>query len=61
MNSADFWNDRPNAETVISEYSQLKAQTEDLGEAIDLYADALVTYELAREESDEEMLVKLGA
>ncbi len=58
MNTADFWNDRAAAQRVIGEYQQAKAQTEDLGEVIEKFDDVQVTYQLAREENDQELLVE---
>ena len=58
MNSADFWSDRPAAQRVIEEYQQLKAQTEDLGEVIEQFDNALVAYELGREADDQELLTE---
>jgi peptide chain release factor 2 len=58
MNAADFWNDRTAAQRIIAEYQQVKAQTDDLGEVIEKFDDALVTYELAREENDRELLAE---
>ncbi len=56
MNTADFWNDRTAAQRVIGEYQQAKAQTEDLGDVIEKFDDVQVTYQLAREENDQELL-----
>jgi len=58
MNTADFWNDRTAAQRVIGEYQQAKAQTEDLGEVIEKFDDLQVTYQLAREENDQDLLVE---
>jgi len=58
MNEAGFWDDRPEAERVIKEYRQLKAQTEDLGEVMAQFEDARVGYELAREGGDAELLAE---
>ena len=56
MNTADFWNDRTAAQRVIGEYQQAKAQTEDLEDVIEKFDDVRVTYQLAREENDQELL-----
>jgi peptide chain release factor 2 len=58
MNEADFWNDRAEAQRVIREYQQLKAQTEDLGEVMAQFEDARVGYQLAREGDDDELLAE---
>ena len=56
MNGADFWNDQKAAQTVISEYKLLKAQTEGLEAIIAGFEDATVGYELAKEANDEDLL-----
>ncbi len=58
MNTADFWNDRAAAQGVIEQYQQLKAQTEDLGDVIEKFDDALIAYQLASEENDQELLAE---
>jgi peptide chain release factor 2 len=58
MNEADFWNDRAAAQGVIEQYQQLKAQTEDLGDVIEKFDDALIAYQLASEENDQELLAE---
>jgi peptide chain release factor 2 len=56
MNEVDFWNDQESARKTIGEYKVLKAQTEPLEAVISAYEDACVGYELAREESDADLL-----
>jgi peptide chain release factor 2 len=59
MNDADFWNDQEAAQKTINEYKLLKAQTEGLEEVIAQFEDAGVGYELARDESDEDLLAEV--
>jgi peptide chain release factor 2 len=56
MNDADFWEDRDAAQKTIDRYKLLKAQTEDLEQAISQFEDVAVGLELAREASDDELL-----
>ena len=58
MNEADFWNDQAAAQKVINKYQQLKAQTEPLEEALAQFEEAEVTYELAKEADDQELLTE---
>jgi len=58
MNEADFWNDQAAAQKVINQYQQLKAQTEPLEEALAQFEEAEVTYELAKEADDQELLTE---
>jgi peptide chain release factor 2 len=56
MGGADFWNDQEAARAVIDRYQLLKAQTEGLEDVIATFDDAKVSYELAREGDDAELL-----
>jgi peptide chain release factor 2 len=56
MNEVDFWGDQQAAQKTIGEYKVLKAQTEGLEKVIADFEDAKIAYELAREESDAELL-----
>ncbi len=58
MNEADFWNDPVAAQKVINHYQQLKAQTEPLEEVLAQFEEAEVTYELAKEALDRELLTE---
>ena len=58
MNEADFWNNQAAAQKVINKYQQLKAQTEPLEEALAQFEEAEVTYELAKEADDQELLTE---
>ena len=58
MNEADFWNDQAAAQKVINQYQQLKAQTEPLEEVLAQFEEAEVTYELAKEALDQELLTE---
>ena len=56
MNAADFWNNQEAAQKTIGEYKLLKALTEGLEDVLAAFDDAVVGYELAREEGDRELL-----
>jgi peptide chain release factor 2 len=56
MNEVEFWGDQQSAQKTIGEYKVLKAQTEGLEKVIADFEDAKIAYELAREESDSELL-----
>ena len=56
MGGAEFWNDQEAAQRVIERYRLLKAQTEGLQSVITDFEDATVSYELAREGDDAELL-----
>lgn len=58
MNDPEFWNDQAAAQKVINEYQQLKAQTEPLEEVLAQFEEAEVTYELAKEALDQELLTE---
>ncbi len=58
MNDPEFWNDQAAAQKVINQYQQLKAQTEPLEEVLAQFEDAEVTYELAKEADDQELLTE---
>ncbi len=58
MNAADFWNNQKKAQQIIAEFKLLNAQTDDLGEAIKDFDDAVVGYELAKEAGDKELLAE---
>ncbi len=58
MNEADFWNNQAAAQKVINQYQQLKAQTEPLEEVLAQFEEAEVTYELAKEALDQELLTE---
>ena len=58
MGQAGFWDDQEKAQKVIEQYKLLKAQSEGLEEAIAVFEDAAVGYELAREADDAELLAE---
>ncbi|MEM9082385.1 MAG: peptide chain release factor 2 [Planctomycetota bacterium] len=58
MNSDGFWDDQTEAQKVVGELKQIKAQTEPVGELISLHEDAKLAYEMSREEGDQDMLVE---
>lgn len=59
MNEADFWNNQELAQETIAEYKIVKAQTQDLEDAIEELENARIGYELAREENDQELLAEV--
>ncbi|KQU20263.1 peptide chain release factor 2 [Bacillus sp. Leaf13] len=59
MTHPDFWNDQSNAQTVINETNALKDQVNQLSDLNDAYENLDLTYELVKEESDEELLAEL--
>ncbi len=59
MNEADFWNDQESAQKVISEFKLIKAQVDDLEQAIATFEDASVGYELAHDADDAELLAEI--
>ena len=56
MNDGDFWNDQESAQKTIAEFKIIKAQTDGLTAVMADFEDAQLGYELAREESDDELL-----
>lgn len=56
MAQADFWDNQERAQKVIDEVNQLKDSVEKLESLQSKYDDLLVTYELAREEEDPELI-----
>ncbi|MFF5399215.1 peptide chain release factor 2 [Peribacillus butanolivorans] len=59
MTHPDFWNDQSKAQTVINETNALKDQVNQLSDLNDAYENLDLTYELVKEESDEELLAEL--
>ncbi|WP_098530920.1 MULTISPECIES: peptide chain release factor 2 [unclassified Bacillus (in: firmicutes)] len=55
----DFWNNQEKAQTVISEANALKDQVNEFMELNDSYENLELTYELVKEENDEELRAEL--
>ena len=59
MTHPDFWNDQQKAQTVINETNALKEQVNRLSELNESYENLDLTYELVKEENDQELLAEL--
>lgn len=59
MTHPDFWNDQQKAQTVINEANALKDSVNQLAEMTETYENLDLTYELVKEESDEELQAEL--
>lgn len=59
MTHPDFWNDQQEAQTVINETNALKEQVNQLSDLNESYENLDLTYELVKEENDEELLAEL--
>ncbi|WP_152681113.1 peptide chain release factor 2 [Neobacillus vireti] len=59
MLQPDFWNDQQAAQTVISEANGLKDQVNEFNELNDSFENLELTYELVKEENDEELRAEL--
>ncbi|MEH7440591.1 peptide chain release factor 2 [Neobacillus drentensis] len=59
MLQPDFWNDQEKAQTVISEANALKDQVNEFNELNESYENLELTYELVKEENDEELRAEL--
>jgi len=59
MLQPDFWNDQEKAQTVISEANGIKDQVNEFTELNDSYENLELTYELVKEENDEELRAEL--
>ncbi|WP_310171799.1 peptide chain release factor 2 [Neobacillus niacini] len=55
----DFWNDQQAAQVVISEANALKDQVNEFSDLNETYENLELTYELVKEESDEELQAEL--
>ena len=55
MLQPEFWNDQPKAQGVINESNALKDQVNEFKELFDEYENVELTYELVKEEDDEEL------
>ncbi|QCJ44113.1 peptide chain release factor 2 [Bacillus sp. S3] len=59
MLQPDFWNDQEKAQIIISEANGLKDQVNEFMELNDSYDNLELTYELVKEENDEELRAEL--
>jgi peptide chain release factor 2 len=59
MTHPDFWNDQQKAQTVINETNALKDQVNQLSDLNESYENLDLTYELVKEENDQELLAEL--
>ncbi|MCT4479531.1 MULTISPECIES: peptide chain release factor 2 [Bacillaceae] len=59
MTHPDFWNDQQKAQTVINETNGLKEQVNQLSDLNESYENLDLTYELVKEENDQELLAEL--
>lgn len=59
MTHPDFWNDQQKAQTVINETNALKEQVNQLSDLNESYENLDLTYELVKEENDQELLAEL--
>ena len=59
MTDPEFWNNQQKAQTVINEANALKDQVNQLNELNEVYENLDLTYELVKEESDEELQAEL--
>ncbi len=59
MTHPDFWNDQQKAQIVINETNALKEQVNQLSELNESYENLDLTYELVKEENDQELLAEL--
>ncbi|WP_142244588.1 peptide chain release factor 2 [Peribacillus simplex] len=59
MTHPDFWNDQQKAQIVINETNALKEQVTQLSELNESYENLDLTYELVKEENDQELLAEL--
>ncbi|MFJ7977634.1 peptide chain release factor 2 [Peribacillus sp. JNUCC 23] len=59
MSDPEFWNNQQKAQVVINEANGLKEQVNQLAELNDSYENLELTYELVKEEHDDELLADL--
>lgn len=59
MLQPDFWNDQEKAQTVISEANGLKDQVHEFHDLYENFENLELTYELVKEENDEELRTEL--
>ena len=59
MLQPEFWNDQQKAQGIINESNALKDQVNEFKELFDAYENLELTYELVKEEDDEELRSEL--
>ncbi|GAA0318512.1 peptide chain release factor 2 [Bacillus carboniphilus] len=59
MLEPNFWNDQQQAQTVINESNALKDQVNEFKDMVEVHENLELTYELVKEESDEDLLAEL--
>jgi peptide chain release factor 2 len=59
MQHPEFWNNQESAQKVISESNMLKDQVHEFNDLFETFENLDLTYELVKEESDEEMQAEL--
>lgn len=59
MSMPDFWDDQKKAQSIISESNALKDMVNEFHELNDTYENLELTYELVKEEPDEDLLADL--
>ena len=59
MLQPEFWNDQQKAQGIINESNALKDQVNEFKELFDEYENLELTYELVKEEDDEELRTDL--
>ncbi|WP_261131829.1 peptide chain release factor 2 [Bacillus sp. Marseille-Q3570] len=59
MTAGDFWDDQNNAQTVINEANGLKSVVNEFNELNETYENLEVSYELVKEEEDEDLRTEL--
>ncbi len=59
MSHPDFWNDQQSAQTLINEANAVKEQVHQFMEMVEMQENLEVSYELVKEEPDEELRLEL--
>lgn len=59
MSQPNFWDDQQNAQKVINESNALKDQVQEFQDLQETYENLEITYELIKEETDEELQLEL--
>ena len=58
MGATDFWDNPDKAQQVVADLKLTKAQTEPLKKVIADFEDARLAYEMAKEESDDDLMIE---
>ena len=58
MGAADFWDNQDKAQATVGQLKLTKAQIEPLRAVVELFEDAQVAYEMAKEAGDKELLAE---